>query len=105
MTAPAHAPTPWALEYTDIDGPFLEKVVDAKGATIRVKGFALSQGDEPDANAEFIVRAVNAHEQMLEALLDCQALLRGDISGPAQRDGIAREIDAAITAATSPPTE
>ena len=62
-----HTPTPWALDkYGDV-------VHSAKGQ-VCITGFALSCGPrnkEAEANAHHIVKAVNYHDRLREALHRC----------------------------------
>jgi hypothetical protein len=68
-TKPAHTPTPWKHVY--------ERILDSKGMPVSLyhedpdgrtpSGEALEQ---IRANAAYIVRAVNAHEELLEAAKD-----------------------------------
>lgn len=63
----AHTPTPWTLnKYDEPAGPH--------GDNIRVKGFALTSSDEARANSALIVRAVNSHEALVEALRKAEQL-------------------------------
>lgn len=71
MSAPKHTPTPWKFSQTHAHTLTIRHA-DGGGeyvAEIRV-------GDTPEllltdeANARFIVRAVNAHDDLLEALRD-----------------------------------
>ncbi len=73
-----HTPTPWEIAPAPDDAESLDIVSEYK-----VEGFGPSanwiagcdlQGDpeENRANAEFIVRACNSHEELLEALLRIQ---------------------------------
>lgn len=72
-----HTPTPWHADYgsmpEDIGGAkYLRSYVGPDGQTIRLKGFSIAGGntqlDEPIANAEFIVKAVNMHQELVDAL-------------------------------------
>lgn len=61
----AETPRPWKADIspaTDYGPAYVRAIVGLDGGTIRVSGFALSSGDEPEANAELIVRAVNSLE-------------------------------------------
>lgn len=68
-----HTPTPWFIdEY--------KSVVDEKGQTISANGFSLvmSYGDNQKfarANAAHIVKCVNMHDELVEALKKCGMLL------------------------------
>ena len=50
------------------------------------------------AAADEIERLKVSADEMAEALRDTLAYMRGDIAGPAQRDGILREANQALTA-------
>lgn len=72
-----HTPTPWRADMGEFPPqmklePYLRSYVGPDGETIRVKGFALSGGnvemDEARANSEFIVKAVNCHDDLVAAL-------------------------------------
>lgn len=63
MTTNAHTPTPWSAEFSGGRGAWI------KGANSEWS--ALACGDTDDSanhNAAFIVRAVNAHEELVAAL-------------------------------------
>jgi hypothetical protein len=76
-----HTATPWNLELRTLfnGGTYLGNVVDAAGETIRVTGFALSSGLVAEANAAFIVRAVNAHDDLVNAAKAVLAEREGEI--------------------------
>ncbi len=57
MIEPKHTPTPWTIESTP-------SRIEVRTDPMHV--YAFSHADR--GNAEFIVRAVNAHEQMVGAL-------------------------------------
>ncbi len=62
-----HTPTPWHTKNNETE------IADSRGWRIAYVSFeAPRTADERDANAAFIVRACNSHEQLLEA---CKALL------------------------------
>jgi len=76
-----HTPTPWKA--TEIDGGIQVQKDHLKDVT------GIFRGDEGKANGRFIVRAVNAHAELLEALkalVDCVA------------DGKGKEQDALVVA-------
>lgn len=68
-TEPKHTPTPWRHNALIIWGPNDEIVADVQhlGETLKFKNPNVCP-----ANAEFIVRAVNAHEELLDA---CKVML------------------------------
>jgi len=79
-----HTPTPWRADMGEFPPqmklePYLRSYVGPDGETIRVKGFALSGGnvemDEARANSEFIVKAVNCHDDLVAALRASKAAL------------------------------
>lgn len=95
---PQHAPPPWTLaekiegQQLKIYGPSKhEEVIDAMSMAsgvnhsleliARVRAF----DEEQKANASFIVRAVNAHEELLQALKDMVDLYEGHVSMLMQR--------------------
>ncbi len=71
-TKPSHTPTPWSI------GQFDQVSIDGKGTadSICVKGFSLSHSPEAKANAAFIVRAVNSHEELVQALVTVVHMLK-----------------------------
>ena len=72
-TKPQHTPTPWKLDGNDI-------VVDAQGMIACAYGFIVNgkaiRTPETFANAAFIVRAVNSHEALINALKVAEASAR-----------------------------
>jgi hypothetical protein len=69
---PSHSPLPWSLTATSrhmrTGGGINSYVLDADGA------YVTNEIRRPE-NAEFIVRAVNSHHQLIEALKDVIARL------------------------------
>jgi hypothetical protein len=64
----SHTPTPWAQnKYGEPVGP--------DGDNIRAKGLALTNSDEAQANTAFIVKAVNSHDALVEALRGARPIL------------------------------
>lgn len=82
-----HSPTPWRVNYTEIHGKrygppalrsaFVDRDVEEYRAIRTGSGGARSYSrdlfrfdglDDDDANAAFIVRAVNNHDELVEAL-------------------------------------
>jgi hypothetical protein len=97
-----HTPGPWiAAPYSSVVGA---PVVAQSGRPVAsVTYFALSEDfGNHDRESEANARLIAAAPDLLAALQDTVALIRGDISGPAQRDGILREAEAAIAKAESP---
>lgn len=73
--APQHTPTPWKLEGNlEISGPPEADIYDYRFIALADSQFDQKADKTPEqeqtdrANAAFIVRAVNAHEELLEAL-------------------------------------
>ena len=72
--AMSHTPTPWAFHETVPRTIRLKRKLWQVGGGPDNKGVALVFGDD-EANAEFIVRACNCHEEMLKQLDDAFAWL------------------------------
>jgi hypothetical protein len=71
-----HTPTPWRVEYDD-NGFFF---IDAPG---RPSPYIAATGGEGMANAEnaaFIVKAVNSHDALVDALKSCAAVCAGEVT-------------------------
>jgi hypothetical protein len=74
MSETRHTPTPWETSYRErSNGSYGQDIYDSNGATIATcewysvptpTGFVTNR----TANAEFIVRAVNSHQALVEAL-------------------------------------
>jgi hypothetical protein len=83
MSETRHTPTPWETSYRErSNGSYGQDIYDSNGATIATcewysvptpTGFVTNR----TANAEFIVRAVNSHQQLVEALRACATRLAG----------------------------
>ena len=93
-----HSPTPFKLggigDVTDANGIWIASVMgDHDGH----KGFPTDE--EGEANAEFIIRACNAHDDLLEA---CQSTLRSinDLKPNPTMEGCAMVLEQAIEKAT-----
>lgn len=102
-TKPTHTPTPWKIVNRSLTDP-----LDLSGRTIKdgrnrilahlyptPSGLGL---EEQKANAAFIVRAVNAHEKLVEALRNAQAALLV-LSPNATDTRMMRDIEQAIAKA------
>ena len=63
-----HTKTPWAIYYTATGKPYIEKA----GFTSMLYRWKENK-EETLANAQFIVKACNAHEELVEA---CKLMLR-----------------------------
>ena len=66
MSEPKHTPTPWHVESTRY-GPYVSSETDMVVAECSQR-CGNKPREQADANAALIVRAVNAHEQMVGAL-------------------------------------
>ena len=64
MAAPKHTPTPWNYSSGMVWAGRGEEIAVARAA----RDDEATSPCERDANAEFIVRACNAHDELLEAL-------------------------------------
>ena len=67
----SHTPTPWNIDNTDYGAPLIRaKTCWMKGSrdVAKVLYHYGSEDPEVDQNAAFIVRACNAHEELVEAL-------------------------------------
>lgn len=90
MTAPAHTPTPWNNDSPSGLVIFSETervaTVDDLGSSFRTK--------EMKANAAFIVRAVNSHDDLLITLKSLRKAVSQYLA-----ESVASDIDAAIAKA------
>ncbi|CAN7497083.1 hypothetical protein LJR231_003495 [Phyllobacterium sp. LjRoot231] len=67
MNAPSHTPTPWHL--ASASNKF---IADAEGIIVaRASVHAITSHDYAADNAKHIVKCVNAHDDLLNALIDC----------------------------------
>lgn len=75
----AHSPLPWRIYPGHLDSIYSqdgEVLIVERGSDFNcLEGESTPDNDEARANAAFIVRACNAHYQMLEALKTAQAAL------------------------------
>ena len=78
MNTQKHTPTPWKTWFCE-DNKRLKTghwafcpAIQADDGVLRIVPFAGIRGDVAEANAAFIVRAVNSHEALIEA---CKVLL------------------------------
>ncbi len=69
-----HSPLPWSVDPENLAGVLTEDRLDTPWAIAHCAGFA-PQDLNGIGNAAFIVRACNAHYQMLEALKVAQSAL------------------------------
>jgi len=85
-----HSPLPW----NEVDG----YVFDAKGAFAILSRFGFEHKNDPEivANAEFLVRVVNAHTYLLAACKTaanlCESVFAGDEVGPADAAAVLEEL-------------
>lgn len=99
-----HAPTPWAVTrnkrmsmWTIHHTKWCEK-----GQTSKIAAPLVSMNDDEDeANARFIVRAVNAHDALVEALHNLIILARPHFSDNVQALALS-EAEAALQLARQP---
>jgi hypothetical protein len=87
MSETRHTPTPWETSYRErSNGSYGQDIYDSNGATIATcawysvptpTGFVTNR----TANAEFIVRAVNSHQALVEALRDILEMLQREAPG------------------------
>ena len=85
MTAdakPAHSPTPWRWDYYD-DGERAEGLacgIDSSSGDVVMEyaGCGSHRMKIAPADADFIVRAVNAHDALVEALRECLGYVESD---------------------------
>lgn len=76
MSSLEHTPTPWVIDPqypSEVQTPDLNTICSAwhehaEGKTITVNGIHPASLKESAANAAFIVKAVNAHAKLVEAL-------------------------------------
>lgn len=69
---PQHTPTPWHFEKgrfnsDDLSDSHIGSIVSEKDFILAAINGDAGSSEEVEANAAFIVRAVNAHEELLEA--------------------------------------
>lgn len=74
-----HTPTPWRYQGELSDGRVTQHIYTASGRY----GHPASCGKEEDA--AFIVRAVNCHEELIQALLNAHGII--DNANPNDHDG------------------
>ena len=94
----AHTPGSWGVGYPR------SNEVEVGGRRIAICVQTAEMGDldkdQADANAEFIVRAVNAHDELLEALIAIAPELRGLGLVSKHCADLSAQVDAAIAKAT-----
>lgn len=71
-----HSPLPWTVRRSSVPpSTDIQEVFDAERRDVRVMGFGLTGGARAAANAELIVRAVNAHDALVAALKSARGQL------------------------------
>lgn len=98
MSDTKHTPTPWRIQYTGEDEGQIQSIVHGIDRTIvrpnidfdhdtgHVRltlsscSYASDFDDQHLADMEFLIRAVNHHDELVEALIDCESDLE-DIAG------------------------
>ena len=86
-----HTPTPWKVERCPCGHPSCKKAM--------VAPIAMRQGLMSNEDAQFIVKAVNCHDEMVEVLKEaCGAfdLIHGEFSGTADFVPVHKKIKAAL---------
>lgn len=74
----SHTPTPWKA-FRSTDGHVYIGIGDKDGGGIADAGFGMwRDGPEREANAELIVRAVNAHDELIECVKAALNMVDGD---------------------------
>lgn len=70
----SHTPTPWEVQS---DG---NREVFIRRGDKPIARMSIAWGNDPDANADFIVRAVNSHEELVSKLKTFRAIMiaKGD---------------------------
>ena len=64
-----HSPLPWTPRRSQVFGTTdIRDVYDAERREVHLMGFGLTGGAKAAANADLIVRAVNAHDELYAAL-------------------------------------
>lgn len=89
---PQHTPTPWQLK--NLEGSDLPFIVSTTQSSYAVAdtGLGSVSSAEAWANAAFIVRAVNSHEALVEALQDVLDLAE-DLDGDTQNLTVTMSIE------------
>lgn len=81
MTQSKHTPTPWRYKHStrpDNTGGYDTAIIDIKNKIIAETFQNVDEGDSRDskANAELIVKAVNCHDELIEAITLAIGLLQ-----------------------------
>lgn len=72
-----HTPTPWHIAQPNgmLPKAAADRIIQHKGAKIAETGGNIHMSDDENkANAEFIVRAVNAHDELVYTLRSCLSI-------------------------------
>ena len=75
LSKPSHTPTPWRI-YKEPMNPNPRLMAEAS-TLVAVISQGKAFAKETEANAAYIVKAVNAHEEMVKALKDVLFVLKG----------------------------
>lgn len=91
MKTSKHTPTPWTLweenEHFVLSGKTtIAEVYSDWGYAPKTKNERIAPNEEGKANAEFIVRAVNSHEELLKAAKEAEDALAQSISKDGKTD-------------------
>ncbi len=95
----SHTPTPFHAEQIMEDDVFILPDALNFDPNVRSRPIAKMIGEDKEANAAFIVKAVNNHEALFSALKSAKWMLERDFIDP-QKLEIIRKCDAAIEAVT-----
>ena len=86
----SHTPTPWEV-YSKFVGPLVIKSGDTEIAHVGADSFSLCV-----ANAEFIVRAVNAHDELVSLLALVERRIADDLPMPSPDSGLHKRMAAVL---------
>lgn len=93
-----HTPTPWEVGDTGDGWNISATLADANGVRIH----RVARKLDSEADAAYIVRAVNAHEQLVEALRDVLSVARNRIQGgDVEKRSMREQIDICNAAAAA----
>ena len=79
-----HSQLPWKLEDADC-------IIDNRGKTT-----AVCVNEFSEANASFIVKAVNNHERLVKAVQSILAVLKNDVNGEWDRTAVYKQLQQAL---------
>lgn len=95
----SHTPTPWEFKEKDDEGRFVI-IGERDGLDVTFVADTIGGlGDAEKANAAFIVKAVNCHDELLAALVNLYALVRGECPSILENDHHDEMVRAAIAKA------